>query len=74
MNVHVVFSAFAPFRPETVEQLIGSNFPKWKNMMELCLAFSEFNYALINEKPMTPAVGVEGYNELKKAYDSKIEK
>jgi hypothetical protein len=41
MNVYVVFSASAPFRPETVEQLTGSNFPKWKNAMELCLAFSE---------------------------------
>jgi hypothetical protein len=49
MNVRVVFSAFAPFRPETVEQLTGSNFPKWKNAMELCLAFSEFDYTLIRK-------------------------
>jgi hypothetical protein len=68
------FSASALFRPETVEQLTGRNFSKWKNAIELCLAFSEFDYILINKKPTAPAAGIEGYNELKKAYDSKIEK
>jgi hypothetical protein len=66
MNVHVVFSASALFRLETVEQLTGSNFPKWKNAMQLCLAFSEFDYTLINEKPTAPASGAAGYEELKK--------
>jgi hypothetical protein len=42
--------------------------------MELCLAFSEFDYALINKKPTAPPAGAAGYKELKKAYDSKIEK
>jgi hypothetical protein len=68
------FSASAPFCPEIVKQLTRSNFLKWKNMMELCLAFSEFDYTLINKKPTTPAAGAAGYDKLKKAYDSKIEK
>jgi hypothetical protein len=53
---------------------MGSNCPKWKNVMELCLAFNEFDCALINDKPTAPAAGVDGYGELKKAYDSKLEK
>jgi hypothetical protein len=30
--------------------LTGSNFPCCKNAMELCLAFNEFDYALMNDK------------------------
>jgi hypothetical protein len=54
--------------------MTGNNFPKWKNAMKLCLAFSEFDYALITEKPTPLEAGAAGYEELKKAYDSKIEK
>jgi predicted ATP-dependent endonuclease of OLD family len=32
------------------------------------------DYAMMNDKPTTPAVCVDGYDELKKAYDSKLEK
>jgi hypothetical protein len=39
----MLISASALF--QTVEQLTGSNFPKWKNAMELCLAFNELDYA-----------------------------
>ena len=42
--------------------------------MELCLAFNEFDYAMREDKPVAPSVGATGYDELKKAYDSKLEK
>jgi hypothetical protein len=56
----MLISFSAPF--QTVEQLTGSNFPKWKNAMELCLALNEFDYALMNDKPTPPATGVNGYD------------
>uniref|UniRef100_A0ACD5X2R4 Uncharacterized protein n=1 Tax=Avena sativa TaxID=4498 RepID=A0ACD5X2R4_AVESA len=59
---------------DSIEQLTGSNFPKWKNSIELSLAFNEFDYALREDKPMAPAADANGYNELKKTYDSKMEK
>jgi hypothetical protein len=68
----MLISASAPF--QTVEQLMGSNFSKWKNAMKLCLAFNEFDYALMNDKPTPPIAGVDGYDGLKKAYDSKIKR
>jgi hypothetical protein len=40
----------------------------------------QWNYAwsstslIMNDKPMTPAAGVDEYDELKKSYDSKLEK
>ena len=73
-NVHVKFSASTAIRYDTVEQLTGSNFPRWKNAIELSLAFSEFDYALREDKPTAPENGVAGYDELKKTYDSKMEK
>ena len=57
----------------TVEPLTGSNFPRWRNSMELCLAVHQFDYALREDKPVAPAAGVTGYAELKKSYDSKME-
>jgi hypothetical protein len=69
----MLISASAPF--QIVEQLSGSNFPRrWNNPIELCLAFNEFDYALMNEKPTALVAGVDGYDELKKAYDSMKEK
>ena len=65
-------SASASFN--TVEQLTGSNFPRWKNSIELCLAFSEFGYALRNDKHVVPEVGATGYDERKKAFDADMEK
>ncbi|KAK1611723.1 hypothetical protein QYE76_035396 [Lolium multiflorum] len=56
------------------ERLTGSNFPRWKNSIELCLAFNEFDYALREDKPVAPVAGATGYDELKKTYDSKMEK
>ena len=38
------------------------------------MAFREFDYALREDKPSAPAAGVEGYDDLKKTYDSKMEK
>ncbi|KAK1626067.1 hypothetical protein QYE76_000382 [Lolium multiflorum] len=61
-------------RYDAVEQLTGSNFPRWKNYIELCLAFNEFDYALREDKPVAPVAGATGYDELKKTYDSKMEK
>ncbi|KAK1678805.1 hypothetical protein QYE76_039653 [Lolium multiflorum] len=55
-------------------RLTGSNFPRWKNSIELCLAFNEFDYALREDKPVAPVAGATGYDELKKTYDSKMEK
>jgi hypothetical protein len=68
----MLISASALF--QTVEQLTGNNFPKWKNAMKLCLAFNEFDYALMNDKTTPPTAGVDGYDGLKKAYDSKIKR
>ncbi|KAK1643194.1 hypothetical protein QYE76_060999 [Lolium multiflorum] len=64
----------AAMRYDAVEQLTGSNFPRWKNSIELCLAFNEFDYALREDKPVAPVAGATGYDELKKTYDSKMEK
>nr|XP_051211730.1 uncharacterized protein LOC127329234 [Lolium perenne] len=61
-------------RYDAVEQLTGSNFPRWKNSIELCLAFNEFDYALREDKPVAPVAGATGYDELKKTCDSKMEK
>ncbi|KAK1645680.1 hypothetical protein QYE76_063485 [Lolium multiflorum] len=66
--------ASAAMRYDDVEQLTGSNFPRWKNSIELCLAFNEFDYALREDKPVAPVAGATGYDELKKTYDSKMEK
>ncbi|KAK1669147.1 hypothetical protein QYE76_057306 [Lolium multiflorum] len=68
------FSASAAMRYDAVEQLTGSNFPRWKNSIEPCLAFNEFDYALREDKPVAPVAGATGYDELKKTYDSKMEK
>ena len=57
-----------------MEQLTGSNFPKWKNSVELYLAFNEFDYALREDKPVAPFVGAAGYDDLKKSYDEKMAK
>jgi hypothetical protein len=54
--------AFVPF--QIIKQLTGSNFPRWKNAMEPSLAFNEFDYALMNDKPTAPAAGVDGYDGL----------
>nr|XP_051196164.1 uncharacterized protein LOC127309302 [Lolium perenne] len=67
-------SASAAMRYDAVEQLTGSNFPRWKNSIELCLAFNEFDYALREDKPVAPVAGATGYDELKKTYNSKMEK
>lgn len=68
------FSASAALRYDSVEQLTGSNFPRWKNSIELCLAFNALDVALNEDKPTAPTVGAAGYDDLKKAYDSKLEK
>ncbi|XP_044428225.1 uncharacterized protein [Triticum aestivum] len=64
----------APFRSDTIEPLTGSNFPRWKSQVELCLGCNEFDYALREEKPVAPVAGVTGSAELKKEYDVKMEK
>ena len=70
INSFMSITASAAF---TVEPLTGSNFPRWKNSMELCLAVHQFDYALREDKPVAPAAGVTGYAELKKTYDSMME-
>jgi uncharacterized membrane protein len=55
-----IVSASASIRYDIVEQLTGSNFPRWKNSIELCLASNEFNVALREDKPSAPVSGVEG--------------
>ena len=70
----MMISASAPFRSDTIEPLTGSNFPRWKSQVELCLGCNEFDYALREEKPVAPVAGVTGYAELKKEYDVKMEK
>jgi hypothetical protein len=42
--------------------------------MELCLDFNVLDYALMNEKPTAPVASVDGYDELKEAYDPMMEK
>ncbi|KAK1662420.1 hypothetical protein QYE76_050579 [Lolium multiflorum] len=75
LNLRMGFRpASAAMRYDAVEQLTGSNFPRWKNSIELCLAFNEFDYALREDKPVAPVAGATGYDELKKTYDSKMEK
>jgi hypothetical protein len=38
------------------------------------LAFNEFDFSLREDKPVEPVVGAAGYDELKKTYDSKMDK
>lgn len=60
------FSASAAMRYDDVEQLTGSNFPRWKNSIKLYLTFNEFDFALREDKPVAPVAGAMGYDELKK--------
>ena len=69
----MMISASAPFWSDMIEPLTGSNFPRWKSQVELCLGCNEFDYALREEKSVAPVAGVTGYAELKKEYDVKME-
>ena len=42
--------------------------------MELCLAFSEFDFSIREDKPVSPAVGATRHDESKKMYDFKMKK
>jgi hypothetical protein len=42
---------------DIVEHLARTNFPCWKNAMELCLGFNKFDYALRKDKPKPPIDG-----------------
>jgi hypothetical protein len=62
MNVLVqicTISSSASHRYDIVEHLTKSTFPKWKNAMELFLAFNNFDYASRENKPTVPTAGLE---------------
>jgi hypothetical protein len=47
-----------------IEKLHGKNFPSLKNKLEIALGMLELDYALENDKPVAPAAGVDGFDEL----------
>ena len=57
-----------------IEPLTGNNFQSWKDSFLLHLGWHEVDLALRESKPVEPAKGATGYAELKKAYDTKVEK
>jgi len=51
-------------------QLNGSNYPSWKEKLEILLALLDLDYALNNEPfPKEPEEGCEGYDVLKMGYE-----
>jgi hypothetical protein len=52
-----------------MEQLNGSNYPSWKEKLEILLALLDLDYALNNEAPKEPEEGCEGYDVLKMGYE-----
>ncbi|CAO2143693.1 unnamed protein product [Urochloa humidicola] len=52
-----------------IEQLNGSNYPSWKEKLEIMLALLDLDYALNNEAPKEPEEGCENYDVLKRGYE-----
>ena len=57
-----------------IEPLTGNNFQSWKDSLLLHLGWHKVDLALRESKPVEPKKDATGYAELKKAYDTKVEK
>ena len=57
-----------------IEPLTGSNFPLWRDQIMCILGLNKLDLALREVKPVAPTVSAAGYEELKRAYDAKVEK
>jgi hypothetical protein len=55
-----------------IEKLNGNNFPAWKNKLEIAPGMLELDYALENDKPKDPAVGVDGFDEVMETYKNTV--
>lgn len=67
-------TASGPRGLENIEPLTGNNFQTWKDSLLLHLGWHEVDLALMESKPVEPKKDATGYAELKKAYDTKVEK
>jgi hypothetical protein len=52
-----------------IEQLNGSNYATWKDMLEITMVLLNIDYALLNDPPEAPKENNENYDALKKDYD-----
>ena len=67
-------TASGPRGLENIEPLTGNNFQTWKDSLLLHLGWHEVDLALMESKPVESKRDATGYAELKKAYDTKVEK
>ena len=49
---------------DSIEQLMGNNFPAWKAKVAVLLGILNLDYALRVDASTAPVVGVENYDEL----------
>src|SRR4051812_24448817 len=66
--------ALGPRCLENIEPLTGNNFQTWKDSLLLHLGWHEVDLALMESKPVEPKKDATGYAQVKKAYDTKVEK
>ena len=67
-------TASGPRGLDNIEPLTGNNFQTWKDSLLLHLGWHEVDLALMESKPVESKKDATGYAELKKAYDTKVEK
>nr|CCI55442.1 PH01B031C15.25 [Phyllostachys edulis] len=59
---------------DNIEQLTGSNFLAWKEIISVVLGVLDLDYALRVTSPIPPIDGEDNYDEKKKTYDANAEK
>ena len=57
-----------------IEHLTGSNFPVWKDKINMVLGVLDLDYALRFDEPVAPTSEEENYVEKKKTYDTNSER
>ena len=57
-----------------IEHLTGSNFPVWKDKINMVLGVLDLDYALRFDEPVAPTSEEENYAEKKKIYDTNSER
>jgi hypothetical protein len=58
----------------TIEPFNDTNFPKWNKEVRAGLKVLNFDYALYEDKPVSPTLDTENHNEQLREYNSKLEK
>ena len=58
----------------TIEPFNGTNFPQWDKEVCAVLKVLDFDYALYEDKSVTPSMSTGNRNEKLREYNSKLEK